>query len=48
MPFPLYGAVNVRNPRLGNYTSQQMQITVSRRMRRGLLSHLAYTAGKKQ
>jgi hypothetical protein len=47
MAYPWYNAVNVRNPRLGNYTSHQMQITVTRRMRRGLLLNVAYTAGKK-
>jgi len=47
MPFPWYNAVNVRNPRMGNYVSHQFQATVTKRMKNGLLVNFAYTAGKK-
>jgi hypothetical protein len=47
LPYPHYQTVNVRNPRFGNYVSHQLQINAKRRMSRGLLVHLAYTAGKK-
>jgi hypothetical protein len=47
MEFPYYNAVNIRNPRLGNYLSHQFQMNVKKRMSQGLLVHFAYTAGKK-
>jgi carboxypeptidase family protein len=47
MAYPYYNSVNVRNPRLGNYTSHQLQLTVTRRMSHGLLVNFAYTAGKR-
>ena len=47
MPFPYYNAVNVNNPRLGNYLSHQLQLNITKRMSNGLLVNLAYTAGKK-
>ncbi|MBM3760283.1 MAG: hypothetical protein FJW36_08560 [Acidobacteria bacterium] len=47
MPFPYYTGVSVSNPLLGNYNSHQIQITVQRRMRNGLLLNFAYTGGKK-
>ncbi|MCC6292497.1 MAG: carboxypeptidase regulatory-like domain-containing protein [Bryobacterales bacterium] len=47
MAFPYYSSVNVRNPRYGNYTSHQLQLTVTRRMSHGLLVNFAYTAGKR-
>lgn len=47
MPFPYYTAVNVRNPRYGNYLSHQLQLNVTKRMSNGLLLTLAYTGGKK-
>ena len=47
MAFPYYSSVNVRNPRNGNYTSHQLQLTVTRRMSHGLLVNFAYTAGKR-
>ncbi|MGH9629683.1 MAG: hypothetical protein ACRD7E_15315, partial [Bryobacteraceae bacterium] len=37
MPFPYYTSVNVRNPRMGNYLSHQLQLNVTRRMASGLL-----------
>jgi hypothetical protein len=47
MPFPYYSSVNVRNPRLGNYLSHQLQINITKRMAHGLLVNLAFTGGKK-
>ena len=47
MAYPYYNAVNVRNPRYGNYLSHQMQVNVRKRMQDGLLLDFAYTAGKK-
>ncbi len=47
MPFPYYTSVGVRNPRLGNYVSHQLQISVQRRMTRGLLVSFAFTGGKR-
>lgn len=47
MPFPYYNAVNVRNPRLGNYTSHQLQVNVRKRMANGLLLDVAFTGGKR-
>ena len=35
MPFPYYQAVNVRNPRLGNYISHQLQFNITKRMSSG-------------
>ena len=32
MPFPYYSSVNVRNPRLGNYMSHQLQFNITKRM----------------
>ena len=47
MPYPYYSSVNIRNPRYGNYTSHQLQLTVRRRMSSGFLVNFAYTAGKR-
>ena len=47
MAFPHYAAVNIRNPRLGNYVSHQVQINVRKRMAQGLLVHFAFTGGKR-
>jgi outer membrane receptor protein involved in Fe transport len=47
LAYPHYTNVNVRNPRYGNYTSHQLQMTVTKRMRNGLLVNFAYTAGKR-
>lgn len=47
MPYPYYSSVNIRNPRYGNYTSHQLQLTVTRRMSSGFLVNFAYTAGKR-
>ena len=47
MAFPHYSAVNILNPRLGNYVSHQVQINVRKRMAQGLLVHFAFTGGKR-
>ena len=47
MPYPYYNAVNVRNPRLGNYMSHQFQLNIQKRMRGGVLFNVAYTDGKR-
>ena len=47
MAFPHYSSVTIRNPRLGNYLSHQLQINVKRPLKKGLLLHLAFTGGKK-
>ena len=47
MAFPYYNAVNVRNPRMGNYLSHQLQVNVRKRLHNGLLLDFAYTNGKK-
>jgi hypothetical protein len=46
-PFPYYNGVNVRNPRLGNYNSHQLQVNVRKRMKNGLLVDVAFTGGKR-
>ena len=45
--FPYYSSVTVRNPRLGNYMSHQLQFNVTKRMANGLLVNFAFTGGKK-
>ena len=47
MAFPHYSAVNIRNPRMGNYISHQVQINARKRMAEGLLVHFAFTGGKR-
>ncbi len=45
--FPHFQSVTVRNPRLGNYMSHQLQVNVKRPLTDGLLLHVAFTGGKK-
>jgi hypothetical protein len=45
-PFPYYSAINVRNPRLGSYTSHLFMLSAEKRMSRGLTFLFSYTAGK--
>ena len=45
--FPHYSSVVIRNPRLGNYLSHQLQLNIKRPLKDGLLLHLAFTGGKK-
>ncbi|MEZ5365412.1 MAG: carboxypeptidase regulatory-like domain-containing protein [Bryobacterales bacterium] len=47
MAFPYYNSVSIRNPRLGNYVSHQLQLTVKKRLTNGLLLHAAFTGGKR-
>lgn len=47
MMFPYYNAVNIRNPRLGNYMSHQVQINVQKRMSHGILVNFSFTGGKR-
>jgi hypothetical protein len=47
MAFPYYNGVTVRNPRMGNYISHQLQINVRKRLQHGLLLDFAFTGGKK-
>jgi hypothetical protein len=46
MAYPYYSAVNVYNPRNGNYISHQLQLNVRRQFSGGFLFNLAYTKGK--
>ncbi len=45
--FPHFTSVSVRNPRMGNYISHQLQFNIKRPLTDGLLLHLAFTGGKK-
>lgn len=45
--FPHFGSVSVRNPRLGNYISHQLQVNLKRPLADGLLFNVAFTGGKK-
>ena len=45
--FPHFTSVSVRNPRMGNYISHQLQFNIKRPLSDGLLLHLAFTGGKK-
>lgn len=45
-PFPYYSAINVRNPRLGSYSSHLFLLSAEKRMSGGLTMLFSYTAGK--
>jgi hypothetical protein len=45
-PFPYYSAINVRNPRLGSYTSHLFLSSVEKRMSHGLTMLFSYTAAR--
>jgi hypothetical protein len=45
-PYPYYGSINVRNPRLGNYNSHLFVMSIEKRMTKGLTALFSYTAGK--
>ena len=47
MAYPHFNNVNINSPRLGNYISHQLQMTVRRRLANGLLMHAAFTGGKR-
>jgi hypothetical protein len=45
-PYPYYGTINVRNPRLGSFNSHLFIMSVEKRMSRGLTALFSFTAGK--
>ena len=45
--YPHFSAVNILNPRMGNYLSHQLQFNIKRPLKDGLLLHFAFTGGKK-
>ncbi len=45
--FPHFTSVSIRNPRMGNYLSHQLQVNIKRPLKEGLLLHVAFTGGKK-
>ncbi|MGH9675341.1 MAG: hypothetical protein ACRD44_19390, partial [Bryobacteraceae bacterium] len=45
-PYPYYNSINVRFPRIGNFTSHQFLLSVEKRMSQGLAMLFSYTAGK--
>ncbi|MBC8167262.1 MAG: hypothetical protein H7Y20_15500, partial [Bryobacteraceae bacterium] len=45
-PFPWYGGIAVRNPRLGNFNSHLFLLSVEKRMARGLTALFSFTGGK--
>jgi outer membrane receptor protein involved in Fe transport len=46
LPFPYYQGVTVRSPRMGNYNSHLMIISVEKRMSKGLTAMFNFTGGK--
>ena len=46
-PYSHYSSVTIRNPRLGNYLSHQVQFNVKRPLSDGLMFSFAFTGGKK-
>jgi len=45
-PYPYYNNINVRFPRIGNFSSHQFLLSVEKRMSHGLVMLFSYTAGK--
>jgi hypothetical protein len=45
-PFPHYGSITVRNPRLGSYNSHLFLMSVEKRFSQGLAFLFSYTGGK--
>ncbi|MBC8165340.1 MAG: TonB-dependent receptor, partial [Bryobacteraceae bacterium] len=45
-PFPWYGGIEVRNPRLGNFNSHLFLLSVEKRMARGFTALFSFTGGK--
>ena len=45
-PFPQYGSISVRNPRLGSYNSHLFLASVEKRLSQGLAFLFSYTGGK--
>ena len=46
LPFPYYQAINVRNPRMGSFTSHLMILSLEKRMAKGLSLMVNFTGGK--
>jgi hypothetical protein len=46
LPFPYYQGITVRSPRMGNYNSHLMIISVEKRMSKGLTAMFNFTGGK--
>lgn len=45
-PFPYYGTINVRNPRLGSFNSNLFIVSVEKRMSHGFTALFSFTGGK--
>lgn len=45
-PYPYYNNINVRFPRMGNFSSHQFLLSAEKRMSHGLAMLFSYTAGK--
>jgi hypothetical protein len=45
-PYPYYGNITVRNPRLGSYNSHLLLLSAEKRMSRGLTFLFSFTGGK--
>ncbi|MBI2685512.1 MAG: TonB-dependent receptor [Acidobacteria bacterium] len=46
LPFPYYQGINVRNPRMGNFNSHLLIVSVEKRMSKGLTFMFNFTGGK--
>ena len=45
-PYPYYGMINIRNPRMGSFNSHLLIISVEKRMAHGLSALFSFTGGK--
>jgi hypothetical protein len=45
-PYPYYGTISIRNPRLGSFNSHMFIMSVEKRMARGLTALFSFTSGK--
>ncbi|HEU0123766.1 MAG TPA: carboxypeptidase regulatory-like domain-containing protein [Bryobacteraceae bacterium] len=46
LPFPYYQGITVRSPRMGNFNSHQLIVSVEKRMSKGLTFMFNFTGGK--
>jgi hypothetical protein len=46
LPFPYYQGISVRNPRIGNYNSHLLIVSVEKRMSKGITFMVNFTGGK--
>ena len=46
LPYPHYQGINVRNPRMGNFNSHLLIVSVEKRMAKGLTFMVNFTGGK--